>query len=387
MSKEYITNVFETQFHKKSSRQFFTPGRINLIGEHIDYSGGNVLPCAITFGTYAAVSLREDRLIRLYSDNFAEIGILEFDIDSLEYREEDDWTNYVKGVIHVMALAGHNMNSGLDIAYFGNIPNGSGLSSSASLEVLTAFILREINHFDLDMINLVKFSQQAENEFVGVNCGIMDQFSVGMGKKDTAMYLNTSTLEFDYVPVVLGEYSIVIMNTNKKRGLVDSAYNKRREEGDQARSILQGVEFKENLCDFDYEFLMKHKDLFEDDIIFKRARHSISENERVLKANQVLKQNDIVSFGQLMNESHSSLRDDYEVTGVELDTIVEAAWNQEGVLGARVTGAGFGGCAIAIVQNDQIDAFTEAVSQSYSDKIGYKADFYVASIGTGSIEL
>lgn len=201
------------------------------------------------------------------------------------------------------------------------------------------------------------------------------------------MYLNTSTLEFDYVPVVLGEHSIVIMNTNKKRGLVDLAYNKRREEGDQARSILQGVEFKENLCDFDYEFLMKHKDLFEDDIIFKRARHSISENERVLKANQVLKQNDIVSFGQLMNESHSSLRDDYEVTGVELDTIVEAAWNQEGVLGARVTGAGFGGCAIAIVQNDQIDAFTEAVSQSYSDKIGYKADFYVASIGTGSIEL
>lgn len=387
MSQEHIETVFETQFNKKSSRQFFTPGRINLIGEHIDYSGGNVLPCAITFGTYAAVASRNDRLIRLYSDNFPDIGILEFDLDSLEYCAEDDWTNYVKGVIHVMANAGYVMNCGLDIAFFGNIPNGSGLSSSASLEVLTAFILREINNFDLDMIDLVKFSQQAENEFVGVNCGIMDQFSVGMGKKDTAMYLNTSTLEFDYVPVVLGDHSIVIMNTNKKRGLVDSAYNKRREEGNVALSILQSVEFKENLCDYDYEFLVSHKNLFEDDVIFKRARHSISENERVRKANNVLKQNDIESFGQLMNESHISLRDDYEVTGVELDTIVEEAWNQEGVLGARVTGAGFGGCAIAIVQNDRIDAFTGAVSKVYEDKIGYKADFYVASIGTGSIEL
>lgn len=380
-------NRFQEVFNTPASRQFFTPGRINLIGEHIDYSGGFVFPCAITFGTYAWVALRDDKKLRLYSENFAELGIVESDIDSLVYEEQDDWANYPKGVLKMMQDAGYNVDQGLDVLIYGNIPNGAGLSSSASLEVLMGLIASKVNNLDLEMVEIVKLAQKAENIFVGVNCGIMDQFAVGMGKQDQAMLLNTNTLDYEYIPIELGDHSIVIMNTNKRRGLVDSAYNERREQCETALAILQEVTSLEYLCDYSMKELEDNQDRFSDPVVYQRARHAISENTRTKEAAAVLKDNDLVRFGQLMNESHVSLRDDYEVTGHELDTVVSLAWAQEGVLGARVTGAGFGGCALAIVANNQVDTFIETVSKGYIEEIGYEASFYVASIGQGAMEV
>lgn len=381
------SNKFKEIFSKEATHNYFTPGRINLIGEHIDYSGGFVFPCAITFGTYAWVALRDDNKLRLYSENFAELGIIENDISSLVYDENDDWANYPKGVLKMMQDAGYNVDQGLDVLIYGNIPNGAGLSSSASLEVLMGLIASKLNNLNLDMVEIVKLSQKAENIFVGVNCGIMDQFAVGMGKKDQAILLNTNTLEYEYVPVELGDHSIVIMNTNKRRGLVDSAYNQRREQCESALEILQSVKPHKYLCDYTMEELEANKALFKDPVVYQRARHAISENTRTKNAAVVLKDNDLIGFGKLMNESHISLRDDYEVTGIELDTVVSLAWDQEGVLGARVTGAGFGGCALAIVRNDNVDDFIKSVDESYAKAIGYDASFYVASIGQGASEL
>lgn len=381
------TKLFEEVFHTLPTRKFFTPGRINLIGEHIDYSGGFVFPCAITFGTYAWVAPRNDRKYKFHSVNFAELGTIEVDMDHLVYDEKDDWTNYPKGVVKMIQDAGYKTHQGLDILFYGNIPNGAGLSSSASLEVLMGLIVSSIEKFEIDMIDIVKLSQKAENEFVGVNCGIMDQFAVGMGKKDQAILLNTNTLDYKYVPVQLGDYSIVIMNTNKRRGLVDSEYNARRMECETALSILQSVKSQKYLCEYTLEDLESNKHLFQDEIVYRRAHHAITENARAIQASHVLKENDLIAFGQLMNQSHISLRDDYEVTGIELDTIVDLAWNQEGVLGSRVTGAGFGGCALALVHDDSIDRFIKEVGSAYNDKIGYEASFYVASIGTGAHEM
>lgn len=378
---------FEEVFNETASYSFFTPGRINLIGEHIDYSGGFVFPCAITFGTYAWVRLRDDNKLRLYSENFVDLGIIEVSLDHLVYDEKDDWANYPKGVIKMMQDAGYTVDQGMDVLFYGNIPNGAGLSSSASLEVLTAYLTSSLLDLDMTRIEMVKLSQKAENEFVGVNCGIMDQFAVGMGREEHAMILNTDTLEFEYVPVVLKDYSIVIMNTNKRRGLVDSAYNERRQQCETALSLLQTRIKKDTLCDYTHEELEANKDLFEDEVVFQRARHAILENERTIKAAQVLKENDLVTFGQLMNESHISLRDDYEVTGEELDTVVSLAWDQEGVLGARVTGAGFGGCALALVHQDNVDDFIKNVGEGYKAAIGYEADFYKAAVGQGASEL
>ena len=382
-----LNERFKQIFNLEAKRNFFSPGRINLIGEHIDYSGGNVFPSAITFGTYAVVRERNDRIVRLYSENFEAKGIIQVNLDTLVFDEKDDWANYPKGVLKMLLDAGYKLDNGFDALFFGNIPNGAGLSSSASLEVLTGLIATTINDVTIDMLDIVKLSQKAENEFVGVQCGIMDQFAVGMAKKDSAMLLNTNTLEYSYVPVNLEDNIIVIMNTNKRRGLADSAYNERRTQCETALKILQSVEHKEYLCDYSLEFLEENKSLLSDPLVYKRAHHAITENERSLKASKVLLENDLESFGLLMNQSHVSLRDDYDVTGIELDTIVEAAWDHPATIGARVTGAGFGGCAIAIVNQDSVDDFIESVQSKYSKTIGYKADFYVASIGQGAHEI
>ena len=382
-----LTKEFEIQFGNASERQFFTPGRINLIGEHIDYSGGYVFPCAITFGTYGLIRERDDQKLRFYSENFKDLGIIEVDLNNIVYDEKDDWANYPKGVVAMMQEAGYKITQGLDILVYGNIPNGAGLSSSASLEVLMGLITSTVNNLNLDMVEIVKLSQKAENEFVGVNCGIMDQFAVGMGQENQAILLNTDTLDYNYVPVELGNHSIVIMNTNKRRGLVDSAYNERSEQCETAFAILKQTKERSHLCDYSLIELENSKSLFDDEVVYRRAHHAITENARTIKAAAVLKDNNLEAFGKLMNQSHVSLRDDYEVTGIELDTIVSLAWDQEGVIGARVTGAGFGGCALAIVHNDNVDSFIESVAKGYEDKIGYEGSFYVAQIGQGAHEI
>lgn len=386
MNLEKMREDFLEVYKEDSDLSFFAPGRINLIGEHIDYSGGYVFPCAITFGTYAVVKVRKDRKVRMMSNNFKELGVFEFDLDHLVYDEKDDWTNYAKGVLKFILEDGHVLNHGFDVLYEGNIPNGAGLSSSASLEVLTAVLINSVNDLNISQLDLVKYALRAENDFVGVQCGIMDQFAVAMGQEDKAMLLDTNTLEFEYVPLELGDNVIVIMNTNKRRGLSDSAYNERRAQCDKALEILNTVSEKEFLCDHELKTLEDHKDLFDDELVFKRARHAITENQRTIKAAEVLKKGDLSAFGQLMDASHASLRDDYDVTGLELDTIVASA-QKHGSLGARVTGAGFGGCALAIVEEKELDNFKKSVKEDYEKAIGYAPDFYIATAGQGAGKL
>ncbi|MGL4253097.1 MAG: galactokinase, partial [Fusobacteriaceae bacterium] len=337
---------------------YFSPGRVNLIGEHIDYNGGYVFPCALDFGTYAVTAKREDRKFRMYSLNFENKGIIEFDLDLLENNPDHDWVNYPKGVLKVMKDAGYSVEKGLDVLFFGNIPNGAGLSSSASLEVLMGTLLRDEFNLDIDMVDIVKLSQKAENQFIGVNCGIMDQFAVGMGKKDHAILLNCDTLDYKYAPLVLEGISIVIANTNKRRGLGESKYNERRASCEVAVSDLQasGMDIR-YLCEMDNEKFQEVKHLIKSEESIRRARHAVSENVRVMEAMKKLNAGDITGFGELMNQSHISLRDDYEVTGVELDSLVEASWKAPGILGARMTGAGFGGCTVALVKDESIKDF------------------------------
>lgn len=379
---ERLKEDFKKVFDVEGNAHYFSPGRVNLIGEHTDYNGGMVFPCAITYGTYAVVRKREDRVVRLFSNNFKHIGVVEVCLDTLVFDKKDDWANYVKGVMHILQEDGYKL-TGFDILLEGNIPNGAGLSSSASLEVLIGTICNEECGLNIDMVDIVKASQKAENKFIGVNCGIMDQFIIGMGKKDHAIALNTATLEYVYAPIHLHDASIVIMNTNKQRGLSDSKYNERRTECEQALNILQKYKDIKVLCDLslkEFEEVSHHLD----GVLLKRAKHAISENERVKEAITALENNHITAFGKLMNASHISLRDDYEVTGKELDVLVSSAWKQNGVIGARMTGAGFGGCAIALVKNSNIDEFQLNVRKEYTETIGYEPDFYIASIGDGA---
>lgn len=385
--KTKLQSDFKTIFKHEQSTIFFAPGRVNLIGEHTDYNGGMVFPCAITFGTYGAISTRNDSLIKLYSNNFPEIGIITVDLQDIQYKKEDDWANYAKGVLYFMQQKGYTFSHGLNILIEGNIPNGAGLSSSASLEVLIGTMFNETFHLGIDMVDIVKISQEAENKFIGVNCGIMDQFIIGMGKQEHAIALDTSTLEYTYAPVKLKNASIVIMNTNKQRGLADSKYNERRSECERALKELQAVVSIQSLCDLSEADFETYKSAIHNPVDCKRAKHAIYENERVKKAITALKQDDLSLFGELMNASHISLRDDYEVTGKELDTLVSSAWKQKGTLGARMTGAGFGGCAIAIVQDDCISLFKEQVEKEYTAMIGYAPTFYIASIGDGAKKL
>ena len=367
---------------------FFSPGRVNLIGEHTDYNGGHVFPCALTIGTYGAVRKREDRKLRLYSMNFSGTGIWETSLDELTPCPEDRWTNYPKGVLWALQAKGYEVPFGFDLLVYGNIPNGSGLSSSASLEVLIGTIAKKFYGLDmLTMEEIAKIGQYSENHYNGVNCGIMDQFAVAMGKKNHAIYLDTATLEYEYAPLELGDARIVIACSNKKRGLADSAYNTRRSECETALQELQQVVKVDTLGDLSEEEFEQYKDAIKDPVRVRRARHAVYENQRTRKAAEALKKGDLAEFGRLMNESHVSLRDDYEVTGIELDTLAETAWEQPGVIGSRMTGAGFGGCTVSIVKNDAIDAFIENVGRKYESVIGYAADFYVVEAGDGARRL
>ena len=366
---------------------YFAPGRVNLIGEHTDYNGGHVFPCALTIGTYAAVRKRNDRKLCFYSMNFKNLGLIETSLDNLVFDKKDDWANYPKGVLWTFEKHSYQVDKGMDIVYFGNIPNGSGLSSSASIEVLTGYILKDLFGLSIDLTKIALLCQYSENNFNGVNCGIMDQFAIAMGKKDHAIFLDTSNLKYEYAPIELGDAKLVIISSNKKRGLGDSKYNERRSQCEQALARLQKVADIKTLGDLTIEQFEQYKDDINDETLVKRARHAVYENQRTVQAVEALKAQKIDEFGKLMNDSHVSLRDDYEVTGIELDTLAESAWKQEGVIGARMTGAGFGGCTVNIVKNDYIDSFIENVGRDYEEGIGYKADFYVVEIGDGPKEL
>lgn len=366
---------------------FFAPGRVNLIGEHTDYNGGHVFPCALTIGTYAAARKREDRKLRFYSMNFEHMGIIESSLDDLKPAKEAGWTNYPKGVIWAFGEKGYKVDCGFDILLNGNIPNGSGLSSSASVEIVTGYILSEMSGIGISNQELAVIGQFSENNFNGVNCGIMDQFAIAMGKKDNAIFLDTSDLSFEYAPIKLEGAKIVISCSNKKRGLGDSKYNERRAECEEALKEIQSGVGINTLGDLNEEQFENVKMAIKDDDRRKRAKHAVYENQRTIKAVNALKNNDIELFGRLMNESHVSLRDDYEVTGEELDTLVEEAWKIDGVIGSRMTGAGFGGCTVSIVKNEAVDIFIQNVGKSYKEKIGYAADFYVVEIGQGPCRL
>lgn len=364
-------------------KAYFAPGRVNLIGEHTDYNGGHVFPCALTIGTYAIARRRDDHTLRFYSMNFEELGIIESSIDGLVYKKEDDWTNYPKGIIWALGERGYDVTNGMDILYYGNIPNGSGLSSSASIEILTGFVLKDMFGFGYDMIENSLIGQFSENKFNGVNCGIMDQFAIAMGKKDNAIFLDTADLSYEYAPVKLNDAKIVIMNTCKKRGLGDSKYNERRAECEEALAELQTVVDIKSLGELTEAQFEEYKSAIKSDIRTKRAKHAVYENQRTIKAVAALKSDNIEEFGRLMIASHDSLRDDYEVTGRELDTLVAEALKQPGVIGARMTGAGFGGCAVSIVKTEAIEAFKENVGKAYEEQIGYPCEFYVVEIGDG----
>lgn len=371
-------------FKEENESMYFAPGRVNLIGEHTDYNGGNVFPAALTIGTYGLTSKRNDNLFKVYSKNFDEKGIIEFSLDNLTYKKVDDWANYPKGIVNEFIKNGYKIEKGLNVYFYGNIPNGAGLSSSASIEVLMGIILKDVYNIDIDMISIAKLSQKVENEYIGVNSGIMDQFAVSMGKKDHAILLDTNTLEYRYAPIKLENMSLVITNTNKQRGLQDSKYNERRRECEEALALLQTKLNIETLGDLSEDEFDANKYLINDETLIKRAKHAVYENVRTLKAVKALEENNLEKFGKLMYESHKSLKEDYDVTGVELDTLVDLAKKQEGVIGSRMTGAGFGGCTVSIIKDENIDGFINSVTKSYKEIIGYEPDFYIVNIGDGA---
>ena len=384
MNTAELIQAFSAIFGQEPDATFFSPGRINLIGEHTDYNGGHVFPAAITLGTYGAARKRDDQKLRFYSGNFEDLGVIEVDLADLVFKKEDNWTNYPKGVLKFLQEVGHVIDTGMDVYVFGNIPNGSGLSSSASLELLIGIIAEELFALKLERLDLVKIGKKTENEFIGVNSGIMDQFAIGMGADQRAIYLDTNTLEYELVPLDLGDHVIVIMNTNKRRELADSKYNERRAECEKAVEELQAALDIQTLGELDEATFDEYAYLIQDANRLKRARHAVSENQRTLKAKTALVAGDLERFGRLVNASHVSLEHDYEVTGLELDTLAHTAWEQEGVLGARMTGAGFGGCGIAIVAKDKVEVFKEAVGKTYTDIVGYPPSFYLAEIAGGS---
>jgi galactokinase len=386
--KETLLNKFSEIFGgTEGAKVYFAPGRVNLIGEHTDYNGGHVFPCALTIGTYGVARKREDQVLRFYSMNFEELGVLESSVEGLKPEKEAEWTNYPKGVIWAFQEKGYSVGCGMDLLLFGNIPNGSGLSSSASVEVLTGHILRDFYGFDVSNQDLALIGQYSENKFNGVNCGIMDQFAIAMGKKDHAIFLDTADLSYEYAPLKLENAKIVIGCTNKKRGLGDSKYNERRSECEAALASLQKVVDIKSLGELTQEQFETYQSAISDEVKVRRAKHAVLENQRTIQAVDALNRNDIALFGKLMNDSHVSLSKDYEVTGIELDTMVESAWKQDGVIGSRMTGAGFGGCTVSIVEEDKVDRFMEEVGREYKEKIGYAASFYVVEVGDGPVIL
>ncbi len=380
---ELLQKEFKNKFGNRTNNPvfFFSPGRVNLIGEHTDYNNGFVFPCALDYGTYAAAALNDSNTIRLRTLNF------DFELDAetsgFTKNKDGEWVNYPLGIFDEFRKK-NIVLSGVDILYYGNIPNGAGLSSSASIELVTAIALDNLYKAGLNRLEMVKMSQSAENNFVGMNCGIMDQFAVGFGEIQKAIFLNCDTLEYSAVPVELGEYKLLIANTNKRRGLTDSKYNERRSECEQAVSLFSGIRKIDHLSQLSIEDLPLLENTILDPVIFKRARHIISENNRVLEAVNVLHNGDLIKFGALMNESHDSLKDDYDVTGIELDTLVYEARKIDGVIGSRMTGAGFGGCTVSIVKNTEVDSFIETLGLKYKEITGLTADFYKPLIGDGA---
>lgn len=382
--KDILLKKFAQVFgDAEGAKVYFAPGRVNLIGEHTDYNGGHVFPCALTIGTYGAARKRTDNKLRFYSMNFEKLGVIESSLEELTPSKGAGWTNYPKGVMWAFGERGMKMSQGMDLLLLGNIPNGSGLSSSASVEVLTGYILRDFFGYEVENQDLALIGQYSENNFNGVNCGIMDQFAIAMGKKDHAIFLDTADLSYTYAPVKLQGAKIVIACSNKKRGLGDSKYNERRSECETALAELRKEVDIRSLGELTEEQFEEHKSAIRDITRVKRAKHAVYENQRTLQAVAALEENNIELFGQLMNASHVSLRDDYEVTGAELDTLVEEAWKVEGVIGSRMTGAGFGGCTVSIVRDEAIDQFIEKVGRAYKSRIGYAADFYVVEVGDG----
>ena len=389
MMKKKLFDMFAELFgDSEGARFYFSPGRVNLIGEHTDYNGGHVFPCALTLGTYGAARKREDNKIHFYSMNLDSFDVVEASLDDLTNKKEYNWANYPLGVVWAFKEKGHTITSGFDMVIWGNIPNGSGLSSSASLEVLTGVILTDLFEIkDLSMTDLALIGQYSENNFNGCNCGIMDQFAVAMGKKDHAIFLDTSDLSYEYAPCVLDGAKIVITNSKVKHSLVDSAYNDRRNECAAALKALQSELDIQALGDLTPEEFEAHKSLIKDEIQLQRAKHAVYENHRTIDAVTALKAGDIESFGKLMNQSHISLRDDYDVSCEEIDILVDLAWKIPGVLGSRITGGGFGGCTVSIVKNESIDTFIETIGKTYLEKVGHEAEFYTVDIGDGASRL
>ncbi len=383
MIKDSIQDEFGRLYGRLPENIFFAPGRVNLIGEHTDYNGGHVLPCTLTIGIYAAAAKNGLNEIRLYSMNFRNVGVVAAGLDSIEKRSTNRWANFPLGAIKVLNDAGFKLNEGFDIVYYGNLPSASGLSSSAAMEVLTIFIANRLYNFGISGIDMAKYSQKAENDFVGMRCGIMDQFAIAMGKAANAIFLDTSDMEYEYVPLNLGTRKIIIACTNKKRGLVDSKYNERRAECEEALKRINKKIHADSLGKITLDEFEEVKGVIEDLTLIKRVRHVIYENWRTVHAAQCLKNDNLIEFGKLMNESNESLRVDYEVTGLELDALTDAAVKQPGVLGSRMTGAGFGGCTVNIVQDRYVTPFIEQVGAIYKDKIGYDADFYVITSAGG----
>ncbi len=384
MKNQVLKKFAELYGGEGDIRTYFAPGRVNLIGEHTDYNGGHVFPCALTMGTYGAARKRDDDKLRFYSMNFEKAGVIETGLNDLVCRDEAGWTNYPKGVIWAFGEKGHKIPAGMDVVIAGDIPNGSGLSSSASLEVLTGVMLRDLFEIEVSQVEIALIGQYSENNFNGMNCGIMDQFASAMGKKDHAIFLNTADLSYEYASVKLDHARIVIANSNVKHNLVGSEYNVRRQQCESALKQLQSVVSIEALGDLDIEAFEAHKAAIADPVEQKRAKHAVYENQRTLDAVKALKENDIAAFGKLMNASHVSLRDDYEVSCPEMDILAEEAWKLSGVLGSRMTGGGFGGCTVSIVENEQVEAFIETVGSAYEKRTGIKADFYVVDIGQGA---
>lgn len=366
------------------AKAYFAPGRVNLIGEHTDYNGGHVFPCALTIGTYGIIRPREDRKLRLYSMNFDNMGIVETSLGDLTPSDAAGWTNYPKGIMWTFEKRGYHLDRGADILFYGDIPAGSGLSSSASLEVLTGLMLSDTFGFGISMVDLALIGQYSENNFNGMNCGIMDQFASAMGKKDCAIFLDTNTLHYEYAPVKLPDARIIITNSNVKHSLVSSAYNDRRNESETALKELQSVVDIKTLGDLSEEQFEQYKDAVKDPVCRKRAKHAVYENQRTIHAVEALKANDIVTFGKLINASHVSLRDDYETSCEETDILAALAWDVPGVLGSRITGGGFGGCTVSIVKNESVDLFIRTLDKAYTEKTGIKAEFYVVDIGDGA---
>ncbi|MCI9154599.1 galactokinase [Lachnospiraceae bacterium] len=387
--KEKLLKKFAELFGNADGAGFyFSPGRVNLIGEHTDYNGGHVFPCALTIGTYGIARKRTDRTIHFYSMNLDHFGVVEASLDEIINKDAYGWANYPLGVVWAFQEKGYQLDTGFDMVIWGNIPNGSGLSSSASLEVLTGVILCSLYQItELSMVDVALIGQYSENNFNGCNCGIMDQFAVAMGKKDNAIFLDTSNLQYEYAPVKLKDARIVIVNSKVKHSLVDSAYNDRRQECTDALAALKTVADIETLGDLTVEEFEKYKHVLTNPILEKRARHAVAENQRTIEAVAALKADNIARFGELMNQSHVSLRDDYEVSCKEIDILVDLAWKIPGVIGSRITGGGFGGCTVSIVENDAVDNFIRSIGASYKEKVGHEAEFYTVDIGEGAGEL